>query len=386
MPSSSLLVAASIGSALIAGLVPVVLGSLKESLTKRFDVSDLHIDRLTKWLYFLWIPLMPLAGWLVDHWGVQTNLFWGSGALACALCWIGLRQTYASAFWGVLGLALAGASVTIAAIALMPRALTFGEEWSIGAALCLGFLFVSLASLATPILLPWLVARLGYRHCVVYLGLLCLVPAALAALAPADEFPVPPPARSLDDSLGDVRLWLIALALFLYFPLERTLEVWPQPYLAGIGYTPRSITRLLIGFWVAFLLMRFGLGWTMDRGYEVWVLFTLLLTSSMIIGNLAGSDAPGGGYIGFWLVGACYGPILPGFLGVLLDLEFSRGVPGLALGVILSLSALSTLIVQPWFVAYTRGHPARLAMRIPLVLGLITAAPTLVLAIIRHTP
>src|SRR5688572_16556605 len=107
MPSP-LLVATSIAAALMAGLLPALLSGLKEPLQQRLDVPEPRVVGLTKWLFLFWIPLMPLAGLIVDRWGIQRSLFWGSGALACAVCWLGLRQSYVSALWGVLGMAAAG--------------------------------------------------------------------------------------------------------------------------------------------------------------------------------------------------------------------------------------------------------------------------------------
>lgn len=382
--TSPLLVAASVSSSLAVGFVTVFLPSVRSSLQDQAQLSEERSHRLLQLQWLVLIPCLPLAGWLVDHWSMHDALFTGHVGLALAITWIALAQDFTSLIWGVIGLSASGALVLTSAITLMPHALSLSERQSIGAALSLGFVFVGLITLIVPAALPWLIRQFGHRPTILTVGLLCLIPALLSALIAKPEFPQTRPSLPLRESWEDPRLWLIALATFLYFPLERLLEIWPRPYLAEIGYSSRAVTRLLVGFWCSFLVMRFALSWLMGPGYEAWLLIVLLVVSSMILGNLIGAYAPSSGYVGFWLIGACYGPLLPVFLGIFLELEGLRGVPGLALGALLSLSALNSLLVQPAFGAYAKTHSTRACMRIPMILGLVAAAPTLVLAIIRH--
>src|SRR5438105_13911909 len=253
---------ASISTALAMGLVPVLLRSLQPSLRERLALSESRLERLDQLLVLSWVPLMPLVGWLVANWGLQEVLFTGSLVLGLAVSCLALCQSASGLLWGVFGVASAGACITVAGVALMPVALhpsprVPADRWSVGASICLGYVFVGLASVLTPTVIAWLSRPLGARRTVLSLSLLCLLPAALIALI-KDEVPETIPAQ--EATLYDVRFWLIAFVAFLYFPLERSLEIWPRPYLAEIGYTARNIIRLVAGFWCAFLILRFGLG------------------------------------------------------------------------------------------------------------------------------
>src|SRR4051794_9898773 len=70
MPSP-LLMATSIGAALVLGLVPVFFSSIQPCLAERLALPPPRLVTLNRWLYLAWVPLMPLAGWLVDHGGIQ---------------------------------------------------------------------------------------------------------------------------------------------------------------------------------------------------------------------------------------------------------------------------------------------------------------------------
>jgi hypothetical protein len=376
------MIAAGVLSAFAMGMVPVLLRSLQPFLCERLATPPERLDRLGRMLVLSWLPLMPLAGWLVDHWGTCEVLFVGSLALAVAVSWLALCQNQRGLIWGLVGLALAGAFLAVAGTALMPTALLLSPRWSVGASLCLGYVFVAFAALATPAALPWTARRLGWPRTLLCASLLCLAPAAVVTLVTGE---IAQPLGALvdgDASLYDVRFWLVALVAFLYFPLEASLEIWPRPYLAEIGYSGRTIVRLLAGFWCAFLVLRFGLGWMIRPGYEAWLVLVLIGLSSMVVGNLAGSYAPTPGYLGFWLLGACYGPILPALLAVL-EWRDTRRVPGQTVGAVLAVSALSSVALGPVLLGFAKRHGPRESMRIPMMLGLIMAAPMLVLALLR---
>src|SRR5947207_2793865 len=117
MPSP-LLIATSISTALALGLVPGFFRSLRAPLQDRLQIPEGRLHRLDKLLILSWVPLMPLAGWLVDHWGLHEVLFSGSLALGLAVSWFALCQTFAGLLWGILGLGIAGACVTTAGVTL----------------------------------------------------------------------------------------------------------------------------------------------------------------------------------------------------------------------------------------------------------------------------
>lgn len=377
-----LLIATSVSTALAMGLVSTLFGALKDSLREPLHLADSRLNQLHKLLLLSWLPLMPLAGWLVDHWGLHQVLFVGGMLLSLAVSWLGICQSLLGLAGGVLGLGLAGALLITSGTALMPIALQLDDRWSLAAALGLGFALVGLAALLAPSCVRWLGRRLGTQKALLTIGLVCLVPALLVALC-KNDIPDPAAPRPAESAVIDLRFWLLALATCLYFPLEQSLSVWPKPYLTEIG-AGRSLARLLVGFWCTYLLCRFGLGWMIRQGNEAWLVLVLLVVSSMVLGNLAGAYAPSSGFVGVWLVAACYGPLLPSLLAIALDLGEMRGLRGQAVGILFALGAASTLIVEPVLTAFAKRRVPRATMRIPMVLGLIMAAPILVLALIRY--
>ena len=58
--------------------------------------------------------------------------------------------------------------------------------------------------------------------------------------------------------------------------------------------------------------------------------------------------------------------------------------PGTALGLMLALSGLDTLILRPLMTRLARRYTVRTVMRVPTVLALLLAAPLLMLALLRR--
>src|SRR5437868_7759919 len=123
--SASLLVLTSVSASLAMGFVPAVLRGFGPHLQADLRLSERRLCLLDKLLLLSWLPLMPLAGWAVDSWNARDVLFTGSLALAIAVAWLAVCKTSRSVTWGALGLGIAGACISTAAVVMIPSALDF---------------------------------------------------------------------------------------------------------------------------------------------------------------------------------------------------------------------------------------------------------------------
>lgn len=374
---STPLIAATISVAVLIGYLSTLLESIRPALADRFGRPPEQFPNFTRWLHLSWVPLMPLVGWLIDRWGVHGILFSGSLALSFGVAWLAVAQRPGGLVWGILALAWGGAALTLSGLRLMPEAFPLD---TIISSLCLGFVFIAVAALLTQGLYARLIPRLGYRNTLLLSALLCLVPAGIASFLETNQLPTSLADPGPSNVLRDPRLWLLALLIFFWFPLEHSLDVWPRPYLAELGYDGRAITFLIVGFWFWFLTARLAMAWVFAHGFEIWIVTILALIPPMVLGNLVGAYARSSGYFGFWMVGACYGPLLPAFLGMTMSFFDKRSF---ILGIMLTIDSLCALLVRPAFERYVRGHTARESMRVPLIFGLFLSAVLLVLALIR---
>jgi MFS family permease len=379
--SSPLTIVSAVASGFAIGLVPTLVDSVRAPVAQQLKASDRQIDRILALFYLAWLPAMPLSGWLLDHWLSKEILFFGLLGCVLGTAWLGLSQSRWSLATSVLILGVGYSWLATGGIRLMADALRFTEHSSPVGALSVGFVFVGLGAVAG----PWLVAnverRWGHRQGLLYLSLGLVAAASVVFAVPRDQFPTLTERLPWGDVIVNPRLWLLGIVILLYFALENCLDVWPEPYLKEIGYRGTGLTVTLLIFWLAFTAARAVMGWLPASGWETWLLLGLVLAASFTMGNLAGANEYSSGTFGFWMTGAFYGPLLPAFLALVM-MVFPQ-LPATALGMMLALSGLDTLIVRPPMIGLARRRPARTVMRVPMILALLMAAPLLVLALIQ---
>ncbi len=254
--SNPMLIAGALTSGFAIGFIPVLVDALRKPLHEQFKGAETRADRCLALFYLAWLPAMPLSGWLLDHWRNKEVLFFGLLGCMLGIAWLGLTQSLRALAANVLVLGVGYAWLAVAGIRLMPDALGFTTTPSRFAALNIGFVFVSFGAMVAPNVVAWSVRRWGRRQGLLYLSL-ALVPAAtLVVLAPhADPLPAAEtmPWGAL---LSKVEVWLLGIVILLYFAIENSLDVWPEPYLREIGREGRGLTAAMFIFWGAFTLAR----------------------------------------------------------------------------------------------------------------------------------
>lgn len=393
----SLPASAALANGLLIGLIPTVVDGIKPSLKARLDLPEGRLSWFSRLFYLTWILFMPLAGWLADAWpNRDVLLFGGLVPLILGIAWLALARSWTAMLLSVLVIGAAYSTVTTTTIRWMTRAFFPDEvaDYPLNiASLNLGFVAVGAGALIG----PWVVLLVqrfsGARQGLLYLSIYLLLPAVLAALCDSHAFPPPPEKTATwDDVVMRVELGLLAGIILLYFALENCLEYWPEAYLKDLGYEGGGLQVGLHVFWIAFIGSRAAAAWwlyenanPLHPNYAFAFTLVLFCLSALILGNLASGFDFGGGSIGFWLLGVSYGPLLPGLLGIALDLNGGADapLPTWAFGLLLALSGLDTLLVRPALGVFATGRAVRYVMRAPAFLALLAAAALLVVPFIR---
>jgi MFS family permease len=386
------LTALTISAAVAFGLVVTFLGSIKTSLAKRLGIDEARAGGLLSALNLALIPMMLLAGLLIDNWGAREVVLVGSVLTALALFSLALRNTYAWALLSVLLVGLGGACLGAGSMVLMPEAFFPREVGELpnreAAALLLGNVFFGLGCLITPTLADLLLRTVRFRWTLGVLALVCLVPAALAVAA---SVPAAPAGRTHGD-LGAVLLhplvWLAGVVFFLYGPVEFSTGTWATGFLTGQGFRPSRAAWLLSGFWVTFFGARLALAYleaqdVLPKHNEPWMIALLALLAAVALGNLAGTAARGNAAVGLLVLGACLGPIFPTLLAAVFQAPDLADHRGTAYGLVFALGSVGSLVTAPLVSASARRTSPQHAFRILMLLALLLTAAALVLGLAR---
>jgi fucose permease len=382
MAGLSQMTAATIGGALIFGMALALLGRLKLAVARSVTAEDGAIRRWLLALNIALIPLVLLSGVLVDAYGARPILIVGSATLAVALVCLSLRPTYPHAFASMLLAGLGASALGASSTVMMPRAFFVTEETS--AALNLGYVFIALGALLTPVLADILLEKVELRRTLAVLALLSLIPAFLGVLPSKDQWQISVETDHSSGLLAEPSCWLAALVVFFYAPLEAAISLWAFALLAERGQDEREATGLLSGFWAAFMGSRLivTLAQHLDIMSDWWdrtLIVAPTLLAAVLLGNLAGASHRAKPRLGLMLLGLLLGPVLPTLIGTIFRLVPTER--GAAYGLMFAAGSLGSVVLAPF--AKLRSHPPlHAALRLPILLALLVTATALVLGLI----
>lgn len=379
----------TISAAFVFGMVLALLGSLKLALAKRLDLGEGRVAGLLSAFNLALMPMVLLSGVIIDLEGARFVVILGSAATAMALFSLSMRPSFGRAFAAVLLAGLGGAGLSTASVVLMPDA--FYGHARMSASLNLGYVFVALGALVTPVLVDLLTRGLGFRRAAGLMALVCLVPGVLAALSGGEALPAAH-GRTADLAglLGQPAVWLAGLVFFLYAPLEGSIGIWATTYLTEMGHGERRATWMLAGFWGAFLAARLAAAYLAQQGllrpeWDAFLLVVPALLTAVVLGNLAGTADRGAAPRGLLTVGFLLGPFFPTLVGMVFQRLEAENVTasGTAYGALFALGSLGGLVLAPVVGGTARRRTVQSALRVPMFLALLLTAVALVFGLVR---
>jgi len=382
MSGMQMMTAATISGALVFGMTLALFGSLKLALARRLQPDDGQVRRMLLALNVALMPLMLLCGLLVDLHGARWVLMAGSLALAGGLGCLIARPTYPHAFGAILLAGLGAAALSTASTVLMPRAFFSPAETS--ASLNLGYVFIALGALVTPVLTDILLRAFDLRRTLGLFALLALVPAGLALFPHAEHWRIADQSGDAAALLAEPSSWLAALVFFVYAPLEASISLWTFNLLSERGQDERQAGGLLSGFWAAFLASRLlvALGQHLDlmsESWDRWLVVVPPLLAAALIGNLVGASRRGQPRVGLILLGLLLGPVFPTLLGMIFR-HVAAAEQGLAYGLVFAAGSLGSLLLSP-LAGFRTRQPLQTMLRMPIFLALLLTAMALMMGL-----
>jgi FHS family glucose/mannose:H+ symporter-like MFS transporter len=326
------------------GVMTSFLGATLPEMSLRLHFDLARRGTLFSFLYLPQIPMVFLAGPLIDRFGKKPVLASGLLFSAAALAGMAYAPSYAmlGALLTVLG--LGGSSAMSASNTLIPD--LYPDNPSSG--LNLGNIFFGVGAVFFPWLVALMTARLGL---VPTLWLMALLVAGVALVALSQTFPPARLAGGFDwqaagQAALDPAVIILACVLFFYSAVEISTAGWTRTFLEQeLSVTPQASTILLTVFWVAMMVGRLLASQVVKvvRGPR------LVLGASLgaIVGLLLLALAPNVpvATAGIVVCGLSYAPVFPTTAGTA-STYFSR-LFGTVFGILMTLALLSGAVVPP---------------------------------------
>ena len=300
----------------LMGLVYALLGALKLALAQRLSLDEGKVGRLVAGFGMMVGPTIMACGFLTDALGRKGVFVGGMAAIAVAVFLLARGRTYAAAAAAVLLLG-AGWSGTVNVGNVLMR-ISVSQE-NLTRAMNFYDCVFGFGAFATPFVLGLLLKRLGYAAGVALLGVLMLVPLALAVFADMGESGASASSASLGALFQSRTFWLAGLAFLFYVPIESSVAGWATTLVARQGPGgERAASLALSGFWLAFMGSRLLVSITGVHGHERPFLLGLALACVALMLALVGfrGRVPVAAVVG--LCGLVCGPVFPTLIGVYL--------------------------------------------------------------------
>ena len=239
-----------IAGLLACGMGVALLGSVKIALAQRLHMDEVRVGGLVSMFGFTMIPVMLAMGFLTDLLDKQVVVIGGAFLMVASLLVLARSTKYWSTLVAVLLLSAGWSAMVNVLNVLMQSAFGGTQTYAMN----LGNFFFGLGAFLTPLLIAFLLRRAGFAPALLVLAAFALVSGVLSFGVDFKGL-LPPAVEGADPGIGvllsDRIMWLTALALLFYAPMEATMAAWATTYLGDRGLAEgRAATvlvRILVG-------------------------------------------------------------------------------------------------------------------------------------------
>lgn len=292
------------------GVMTSFLGATLPELSARLHFDLARGGALFSFLYLPQIPMVFLAGPLIDRFGKKPILTGGFLLCAAALAGIAYAPSYSILGALLVALGLGGSSAMTAANTLIPD--LYPESAS--SALNLGGVFFGVGAIFFPWLVALMTARLGL---VPTLWLITLLVAGVAVVAAFQVFPPTSAGGSFDWQEAsrlavNPAVLILALVLFFYSAVEILTAGWTRTFLEqDLLATPAASKAILTGFWIAMMVGRLAASQVVRvvRGPKLLLGATLGAVCGLLV--VVTSHSIVVAMVGIVICGLTYAPVFP---------------------------------------------------------------------------
>ncbi len=325
------------------GMSFALLGALKVHLVPFLNITDAQFGQLGSTFMFACLIMSLVTGLLCDKWGYKPIAILGFVVTALCIFLLSRATSFSMAMLACILLGIGAMCCNTAGNTLIPVVLFGGKNPA--AASNFGNIFFGLGFFITPLLTGLLFNRNpgAYSTNVTVLAVIVLLPVVLAILA---EYPVSSAGFQFSQAaglLGQIAVWVSALALFFYIALEVSMGTWVSSYASEVLKKTPGIAEEAVKAKANYMMSMFAIAMMVGRliasqipaitrvGDKVVAGMGLLAAIVLFIMTQSGSV--GLAWVLVALIGLACAPCFPTIVGVTFS-KFDPKVYGSVFGII----------------------------------------------------
>ncbi len=342
---------------LAGGMGVALLGSIKVALARKLDIDEARVGGMVSMFGFAMIPVILFVGFLTDLVGPQPVVVGGAILMSGSLILLGRAQGYWSALLGVLLLSASWSALVNVLNVLIPFAFS---GHGLAYATNLANTYFGLGAFLTPLVIIYLLRKLSLSPAMMVLAAVVVAIAVLGmgvdygAMTPAAKEGAAKTAEAgMAELLNNPIMWLCALAMLFYAPMEATMAAWATTFLGDKGVSEGFASTLLSGFWLAFMLARLITAFCLPPGNEALFILGLALAAIALWIGAVWTVGRVMAVAVVILAGLIFGPVFPTIIAVLLG-NVEPSLHGRAVGLFFAVGGIGWTVIPMMIGAYAR--------------------------------
>jgi len=354
------------------GMSFALLGSISVKLMPRIKIDQGKFGSLISAFMFTCLLASLVMGVITDSIGYKPVAVFGFIATAACIFILAYGKTYESVLLPCILLGFGAMAMNTAGNTLIPTVLFGGENPA--AASNLGNVFFGLGLFLTPLIVSFLFTKTTYEKAVASLGIIVLLPAALAMIATYPESALGFAIGDAVKLLAEPAVLVAALVLFCYIALEASFCNWLAPFgkevitASGSQMEPDAVDasaqRLLSFFAIAMMAGRLTFSFVPGiTEYGSYFIAGAALVTAVIIFMMVNTKSPQASRVLAVLAGLAFAPCFPTTVGVTFA-RFDASVYGSVFGIIFAVGLAGAVIIPKAIGNMAKGSSVQKSMKL----------------------
>ena len=368
-----------------------LLGSIGVKLMPRIKIDQGKFGSLISAFMFTCLLASLVMGVITDSIGYKPVAIFGFVATAVCIFILAYGKSYKSVLVPCLLLGFGAMALNTAGNTLIPRILFNGENPA--AASNLGNVFFGLGLFLTPLIVSFLFRKTTYEKAVSALGVIVLLPAALAFIA---KFPESELGFAIGDAvklLAEPAVLAGAFVLFCYIALEASFCNWLAPFgkevLAASNpemetdAADASAQRLLSLFAIAMMVGRLIASQiSVITQYGSYFIAGAALVTAVVISMMVTTKSAQSAKVFAVLAGLAFAPCFPTTVGVTFA-KFDPSIYGSVFGIIFAVGLAGAVIIPKAIGNMAKGSTVQKSMKLLVPASVLLAIMALIMSIVK---